>query len=356
MKSYKALPIAPVLDSSDQFTELTPQTHAVGQAPALTAADRPFLYNEDHCWQYDIRVRNAEQDLADAELTIEEVASIKVADLTFRPVDKAEGNMCQRIVQFIKRHEWLGTMPLHPTHRFIAEYKGHLAGAIIMSMPSAFSKLLGENTKDLERLISRGACISWSPKNTASALLMFSINWMVKNTPFRLFTCYADSEAKELGTIYQACNFMYLGQRYSGGKMYCDPDKPKRGYFSDRTFRARSAWKRYAKALGIGWQPEWQQGEKIFWDRIPEESRQKLREVSKAEVKRCQYRLVPRKHKYALIRGKDRRETGQLIKRFAELNPELVELPYPEKRTPKLQMPHNQRPAIAPSSGTQVSL
>ena len=264
--------------------------------------------------------------------------------------------MCKRIVRFIRRHEWLGSMPLHPTHRFVAEYKGQLAGVVIFSMPSAFTKLLGEETKNLERLISRGACVSWSPKCTTSSLLMHAIDWMVKNTPFRLFTAYADQEAKELGTIYQAANFAYLGQRYGGGKMYFDPLNPQRGYFTDRAFRSRSGWKRYAKALGIVWQPEWQQGERIFWDRIPADVAHELREFSKSEQKRCQYRLMPRKHKYALIRGKDRRETKQLKRRFAELNPTLVSLPYPKERTPALQMPHDQHLAIASCSGTQVSL
>ena len=80
-------------------------------------------------------------------------------------------------------------------------------------MPNAFSKLLGKNTNDLERLISRGACISWSPKNLGSAFLMWCLRWMVKNTDYRIFTAYSDPTARELGTIYQACNFYYLGQK-----------------------------------------------------------------------------------------------------------------------------------------------
>jgi hypothetical protein len=250
-------------------------------------------------------------------------------------VDKAETVMCQRIVAFIGRHEWLGKMPLHPTNRFVAEYKGQLAGVVIFSMPSAFSKLLGEGTKNLERLISRGACVSWSPHSTASAMLMYAIDWMVANTQYRLFTCYADVEAREIGNIYQACNFLYLGQKYGSGKMCFDPLNPQRGYFTDRAFRSRSAWKRYAKALGIVWQAEWQKGESIFWDRIPADIAQQLREFSKAEQMRCQYRLMPRKHKYAYLKGRGRLETKRLKRLFAELNPELVGLPYPEKRTPK---------------------
>jgi hypothetical protein len=162
--------------------------------------------------------------------------------------------------------------------------------------------------------------------------------------------------AARAGTIYQSCNFLYLGQRYGGGKMFFDPDKPERGYFTDRAFRSRSALKRYAKALGIVWQAEWQKGESIFWDRIPADIAQQLREFSKAEQMRCQYRLMPRKHKYAYLKGRGRLETKRLKRRFAELNPKLVELPYPKQRTLQPQMPNYERPAIAPCSGTQVSL
>jgi hypothetical protein len=296
-----------------------------------SAASRPFSYNQSHCWQYDIRLNNREQDLIDANLTAEEAATIKVGDLTFRYVDKTDTEMCQRIVEFIRRHEWLGTMPLYPTHRFVAEYNGQLAGVVIFSMPTAFSKLLGAQTKDLERLISRGASVSWSPKNTASKLLMHAIDWMVKNTQFRLFTCYADPEAHEIGQIYSACNFLYLGQRYGGGKMYFDPEKPQRGYFTDRSFRSRSSYMRYATTLGIAWEKDWQAGEKIFWERMPVDIESELRKFSRAEQLRCQYRLMPRKHKYAMIRGTDRRETRQLMQVFAERNPKLVGLAYPKR-------------------------
>jgi hypothetical protein len=197
--------------------------------------------------------------------------------------------MCKRIVQFIKRHEWLCSMPLHPTHRFVAEYKGQLAGVIIFATPNAFSKLLGEGTSQVERIISRGACVSWSPRNTASAMLMYAIKWMVQNTPYRLFVCYADEEAQEIGQIYQACNFLYLGQSSGTQRMYFDPKRPERGYFSDRNFRSRAAWKRYARNLKIEWQPGWQDGEKILWDRIPEDIALELRAYSKAEQTRCEY-------------------------------------------------------------------
>ena len=106
-------------------------------------------------------------------------------------------------------------------------------------MPNAFSKLLGEDTKDLERLISRGACISWSPKNLASSFVMWCIKWMVQNTQYRLFTAYSDPIAKELGTIYQATNFYYLGQKSGTTTRFINPYTGK--VVSDRFFRQKTS-------------------------------------------------------------------------------------------------------------------
>ena len=165
-------------------------------------------YNKEHCWQYDIRLNNLEQDLIISGLSKEEAQTIKISDFNFEHVMSADKNKCAEIKQFIVRHEWLAKMPMSITHRFTARWKGVLVGVIVMATPNAFSNLLGVEYKNNEKLIARGACISWSPTNTASWLLMQSIKWMVKNTDFRIFTAYSDPEARELGTIYQACNFL----------------------------------------------------------------------------------------------------------------------------------------------------
>ena len=169
------------------------------------------IYTKNHCWQYDIRLSNREQDLTNSGLTEEDVQDLRISDFVF--ANESKDLVFDEVRIFIERHEWLKRLSLYPTHFFTARYKGILAGVVIMDMPTAFSKILGEGTRKIERLISRGACISWSPKNLASALIMFSIKWMVKNTRFRLFIAYGDAEAKELGTIYQACSFYYLGKK-----------------------------------------------------------------------------------------------------------------------------------------------
>jgi len=248
----------------------------------INVLDRFKDYDKDNCWQYQIRVDNLEEDLIEIGLMDVEAKKLKISDFEFVYVPKENKKTCQAVVTFIKRNEWLGKLPTRPTHRFVAYYKGVMAGVVVMATPNAFSHLLGPGTKDLEKLISRGACISWSPKNLASALIMYGVKWMVANTQFRLFTAYSDPEAKELGTIYQACNFMYLGQKNGGSRVYFDPSTPHLGWISDRTFRRKRYYKRYAQNLGIEWQKEWEKPTYgIDWSKVPDEYEAQIRQASK---------------------------------------------------------------------------
>jgi hypothetical protein len=260
-------------------------------------------------------LNNIEEDLRLSNLTDVEVKNLRCSDFSFQFESKE--SIFQEVKQFIERHEWLGKISLYPTHFFTARYNGILAGVVIMDMPVCFSKLLGEDTNKLERLISRGACVSWSPKNLASKLISFAMDWMVKNTPYRLFTAYSDTEARELGTIYQACNFYYLGKKSGTGYQF----KLESGkWVSDRYFRARSVYKRIAKQSGIIWEDEWQSGDSVFFDKMPSEIALKIKELSKNYQNSLEKRKVEKKHKYAYVLGINKKETKQLRKLFESRN------------------------------------
>ena len=275
-------------------------------------------YNEAHCWQYDIRIKNLHSDLSMSGLSFDEAKNIKIQDFEFKFVSSENKDLCNKIKKFIEKHEWLGKMPNRPTHRFIATYKNLIVGTIIMATPNAFSNLINKDYKNAEKLIARGACISFSPKNTASWLLMKSIKWMVQNTDFRIFTAYSDVEAKELGTIYQACNFFYLGQNFGAKTMYLDPKNNEKGWFSDREFRKKSKYRFYATNLGISvnefekymgkWSP--------LWNLMPHELVLAIKQEEQKYKNTCLVRQVKPKHKYAYVLGADKKETKQLKKLF----------------------------------------
>lgn len=282
-------------------------------------------YQKSECWQYNIRKNNLDLDILFSGLSEEELKSLTVHDFNFELV--VEKNRQKEMIDFIKRHEWLGNISQFTTHWFGAYYRGILAGVILMNQPNAFSKVLGEETSKIERLISRGACISWSPKCLASHFLMWCINYMVQNTRFRVFSAYSDTEAKELGTIYQSCNFYYLGKNSGTSRKYINPYNGK--LVSDRVFRARSFYKKYAKELGIEWKSNWNNDQKILWQNIPDDIEKLLRDYSKRVQQNSQFVDVPKKHKYVYILGRGKRETNFLRKKFLSLN---KVYPYPKER------------------------
>lgn len=274
-------------------------------------------YDKPWCYQYQKRLDTLQEDMEKYNWTQEDVDNISLDDFEFSFITEKKDK--EEATAFIKRYEWLGTIGSFPTHWFTARYKGILGGVIIMGMPNAFSKMLGEETKNIERLIARGASASWCPMNLGSKFLMWAIKWMVENTQYRLFTCYSDPQAKEKGSIYQGLNFFYLGQG-SGTTVRCiNPYNPN-VIITDRAFRARSFFKRYAKDLNITWDSSWNNDQKILWENMPEGVEKRLRDYSKEMYKKAEKISFPSKHKYAFVLGRDKRETKALRKKFLELN------------------------------------
>ena len=269
------------------------------------------------CYQYQRRLDTLEEDKEIFGWTDEDIKNINLEEFEFSFIVTKEEK--KEATEFIKRYEWLGTVGSYPTHWFVARYKGILGGVIIMGMPNSFSKLLGEKTKDIERLIARGASASWTPMNLGSKFLMWCIKWMTKNTQYRLFTCYSDLQAKENGSIYQALNFYFLGAG-SGTNVRCvNPYNPNK-IMTDRAFRSKSFYKRYAKDLGIEWQKNWSNKQRMLWENIPDDIEKELREYSKKMFAESEKIYFPSKYKYAFILGKDKRETKLLRNEFINKN------------------------------------
>lgn len=251
----------------------------------------------EQCHQYKVRLATLEEDLAAGFPT----------NLTTKDFVLAHEPYSKEHKKFIERYEWLGNVGQSVGKVFTARWQGKLGGIVIIGAPNAYSFDV-----KLEALIQRGASASWTPKNLGSMLVMFGCRWMVNNTDKRIFTAYSDPEANEIGTIYQACNFDYLGHKWGAGKMYFIDGKWK----SFRTFTNTWGVHKWAKELGIEWLPEWtipNSGRQNL-KTIPREITNKLRAYGKAKAEACPVKDQPKKGKYVLLLGKDRRETKQLQK------------------------------------------
>jgi hypothetical protein len=248
------------------------------------------------CHQYKIRLETLEEDIKNGLPT-----GTKARDFALNQEALSEEHK-----QFIKRYEWLGTIGYRIQYVFAARYNGILGGVVMIANPNAYSF-----DKKLEALIQRGACASWTPKNLGSRLIMFACNWMVQNTTKRIFTAYSDPMANEYGTIYQACNFDYLGSKFGSTKQFLLKDKWVTAQLLNRT----SEFKKTAKVLGIKWEKNWckPNGYKDL-KTIPKEVINQIRDYGKNLFKTLPMRKVPPKGKYILLLGKNKKETQELQK------------------------------------------
>jgi hypothetical protein len=219
------------------------------------------------------------------------------------------------IISFIERYEWLGTIGVNPKWIFTARFHGLLGGVILINEPNAYSKILGEDTRKYEALIQRGACASWTPKNLGSRLVMFALNWMVQNTEKKCFVAYSDFEAGEIGTIYQACNFEYLGSSFGNRYVYKHPTFKNGEIFSDQTLKRTSTLKKWLKDNNISKEKEWFK-ENGFKDikSIPKDILDNWvswrKQILAESIKISQQQ----KGKYVLVLGKNKTEQKKLNK------------------------------------------
>lgn len=63
-------------------------------------------------------------------------------------------------------------------------------------------------------LLARGVNLHFCPKNANSHLIMESIKMLPPQ--YQVVTCTVDALAGEVGTIYQSCNFVYVGVMRKG--------------------------------------------------------------------------------------------------------------------------------------------
>lgn len=68
-----------------------------------------------------------------------------------------------------------------------------------------------------------------------------------------------------------------------------------------KSIRVRSAYKKYAKELGIKWVKNWNNDQRMLWENIPKEVEAKLRKRSKDRQSYSEKIEYIPKHKYAYV-------------------------------------------------------
>jgi hypothetical protein len=116
--------------------------------------------------------------------------------------------------QIILKYEWLGTMAATSLHYGIF-FGSYCAGATCVGKAVTAGTHIHSPFKiePSELLVlARGACVHWAPPGTNSKLVAWTTRLLPKSRPgAKLLLAYADTDAGEIGTIYQACNWNYVG-------------------------------------------------------------------------------------------------------------------------------------------------
>jgi len=118
----------------------------------------------------------------------------------------------EKAKEVILKYEWLGTMGTTQYHYGIF-FDGILAGAICFGYFQAmngYSAYVGEKYDKSGIQLSRGACVWWAHEHSASKLIAYGINEMRKKG-YKYVIAFSDPKAGEIGTVYQATNWSYLG-------------------------------------------------------------------------------------------------------------------------------------------------
>lgn len=117
--------------------------------------------------------------------------------------------------QIIFKYEWLGTMAKTGYHYgiFFGDWcagvtcvgAGFSTGGVNSHRPFKVQA-------DELAVLARGACVHWAPPGSNSKLVSWTCRLVGGATGCKVMIAYADTDAGEIGTIYQACNWAYIGK------------------------------------------------------------------------------------------------------------------------------------------------
>jgi hypothetical protein len=161
-------------------------------------------------------------DFKTLNLNLEDTKIEKISYRTAKPI--------------VKEYEWIGTMPLPKACRFIygIYFDGILGGVVVYVEPSTrqFNKSLPRQVVQL----NRGCCTYWTPSNTATFFISRTLK-LLKVEGILLVLAYCTKEAGEIGTIYQASNFLYVGRTAPSTIYFLDNH-----WISQRTLADKIKW------------------------------------------------------------------------------------------------------------------
>lgn len=211
-------------------------------------ARKRFDADPSRCFQKHIR-----------ELYAEQAARSPLPSLNGARVERISNEEASTI---ILKFEWLRTMASGTVACYGLKIGGELLGAACFACLGGKIRQLciGSTLNETHELaaktvcLARGACVPWAPKNAASFLIRYACRQAHQDFGWRVFFAYSDHEAGEVGTVYQACHWYFIGDSFRKGKYHTD-------YVSADGQRTMSSYAKNhkgisrAQLIADGWKP-----------------------------------------------------------------------------------------------------
>ena len=185
-------------------------------------------------YQHKIRIEKSKTEKVDFDHS-----NLKLRETEIVQIDRETAK------KVILEYEWLESMPMIVKYCFGIYFK--VDGKSVLGGVLVFSNDYADNTgvwdkygfTDKLLLLSRGVCLWWTPKNTASFFIAEVCKWIKTNTTYRILTATVDPAAGEIGTIYQSLNWYYTG--VMSGNYYHNKEVKRFGVIIDGKLRS-SRW------------------------------------------------------------------------------------------------------------------
>jgi hypothetical protein len=170
-------------------------------------------------WQRLIRERHAQEH--DPLLPVKRKLARSFDNASMKEVDRATAK------PVILKYEWLRTMGA-TDHQFGLYFGEYLAGVICFGRTAGTKtagSVCGPKFAHTVKILNRGACVHWAHPHSASFSIRRACHLMSEKG-FHVFVAYSDTEAGEIGTVYQASNWLYCGKTNSASSMFVWAGKP----------------------------------------------------------------------------------------------------------------------------------
>lgn len=158
------------------------------------------------CHQRVIRERMADEE-SDPLVVEKRALASDFSNAIVREISYADAQ------NLILANEWLGNMGT-TEFSFGLYFGDHLAGVACFGRTAGTKvaeSVCGAEHAHRVATLCRGACVHWAHPHSASFLINAACREMARGKNYNLFIGYSDFQAGEIGTVYQASNWLYCG-------------------------------------------------------------------------------------------------------------------------------------------------